>query len=320
MSAVLLPALLLAAVPAGDPPADGAADGPTYLLRYRFDAGTSLRYKVDTTGLTDAKMKDHGQVVRQSGSTVQRLDVLEAPAAGNAPGAPHDAPCGLVRIYSESIALSSQFDDAPAKSYDSTAGGPVPPEFSQVAKVVGEPMCDLTLTAGGEVVAAAKRLPGRPAETVDPAAYRDIFPRLPVGRVAVGDRWEDVRTVKVDVGGIPHPWKVRRRFTLASVDGDVATIAAKVTPLPPPTDVKVRQQLIGRCPGGTITFDVGRGVMLAQKAEIDEQIVNFQGPGTLLRVATSHDQRLVKVGGTGPMTAESPAPTRTAAAATADAE
>ena len=225
-----------------------------------------------------------------------------------------------MRIYSESIALSSQFDQNPPVAWDSRAGGPVPEQFSQVARLVGEPMCDLTVTAGGDVTAAAKRLPGRPAETVDPAAYRDLFPRLPEDRVAVGDRWEDVRSVKVRVAGLPQPWKVRRRFTLESVSGDVATIAVKVTPLPPPGDVKVRQQLVGACPSGTVTFDLARGVMLSQRAVVDEQIVNFQGPGTLLHVETDHDQRLTGIGPTAELVAEGPAAARTAAAPAPAAE
>ena len=306
MSAALLPALLLAAAPVADEPA-------THLLRYRFEADTSLRYAVDTAGRTDAKMKDLSQLVRSSGAGVQRMDVLEAPAAGNAPGAAHDAPCGLVRIYSEAIALSSRFDENPAVEWDSRDGEPAPEQFSQVARLVGEPMCDLTLTAGGEIVAAAKRLPGRPAETVDPAAYRDLFPRLPEDRVAVGDRWEDVQSVKVSVAGLPQPWKVRRRFTLDSVEGDVATISVKVTPVPPPRDVKVRQQLIGQYKSGTVTFDVARGAMLSLRAVVDEQIVNFQGVGTLLHVETDDDQRLVEIGPTAELIAAGPT-ARTAAA------
>ena len=310
MSAALLPALLLAAAPAAVAP-DGAAPDAggagTYLLRYKFEADGSIRYRVDTAGRTEAKMKANDQLVRQSGSTVQRLDVLEAPAAGNAPGAAHDAPAGLIRIYSESIALSARFDENPPTAWDSASGEPAPEEFSQVAKMVGRPMCDLTVTAGGEVVAAAKRLPGEPAETVDPVAYRDLFPKLPEGRVAVGDRWEDLRSVKVKVAGLPTPWKVRRRFTLESVEGGVATIAVTVTPLPPPADVKVRQQLAGRCPGGTVTFDISRGIMLSQKAVSDDRIINFQGPGTMLHVTADHDQRLLKAGPTAELTAEAPA-------------
>ena len=126
--------------------------------------------------------------------------------------------------------------------------------------------------------------------------------------------------MKVDVAGLPQPWKVRRRFTLQSVEGDVATIAVKVTPLPPPQDVKVRQQLVGSCPGGTVTFDIANGVMLSQKAVVDEQIVNFQGPGTLLHVETDFDQRLVKVGGTEAMIAEAATPVRAAAAPGAGTE
>ena len=310
MTAPLLAALLLAPAAdgtAGPAAADARADPQTYLLRYKFAPDTSLRYEIDTAGVTDSKTKGNDQRVVQSGGTVQRLDVLEAPAAGNAPGAAHDAPCALIRVTSESIRLSARFDDAEKQSYDSDAGLAAPAQFSQVAELVGEPMCDLTLTAGGEVVAAATRLPGRPVKTVDAAAYRDLFPRLPVGPVAVGEKWDDTVTVKVKTGSIPTPWKLRRRFVLEKVEGDVATIAVKVTPLPPPADVKVRQQLAGRCPAGTVTFGIAAGTLLTQKASVDEQIINFQGPGTMLRLSTDHDQRLLKVGPTASLLADSPA-------------
>ena len=258
----------------------------------------------------------------QSGTTVQRLDVLEAPAAGNAPNAAHDAVAGAAAGHpARRSSCGAQFDKEPAQEYDSTNGLVAPAVFAQVAGLVGEPMVDLTLTAGGEVTAAASHLPGRDGSEVDASVYRDLFPRLPADPVAAGESWEDVVTTKVQTGETARPWKLRRKFTLTGVEDGVATIAVKVTPMPPPVDTKVRTQLAGRCPRGTVTFDISRGAMLTQTATVDDQIVNFQGVGTLLHLVQTHDQRLTDSGPTAEMKASDPGKaSRVAVAGGADAD
>ena len=307
-----MPSLLLAAL-AFAPPAAGAE---TYLLRYKFEPNTSLRYEIETASTMVSKIGEVTQTVRNSGSTTQRVDVLTGPAAPAA-GRTADDPgrtAGTVRVVSERIRLSMQFDADPPREFDSAIPGPVPDGFEAVASVVGAPLVELTVAAGGEVTKAVSLLPGVGPDADATEAYRDLFPGLPEGRVAVGDSWEERVTTRVreGTGELTKPWVLRRTSTLTGVEDGVATIAVTMTPLPPPVDPHVRQQLVGRCPSGTVTLDVANGRLLSQVAKVDDQVINFRGAGSLLRVTTAHDQRLKE-------TVPTPAPARTALAPKADA-
>ena len=312
MSAVLLPAVLFAVAPVADAPA-------THTLRYRFEPGTSLRYEIETRSTIYSKQAVQGgaateQTVRQTGRTVQRLDVL--PAKG-------DGGVATLRVVSETIKLSARETlngiARPAAEWDSETGLLAPPEFAQVAKVVGVPMHDLTVRTDGEVVRADSHLPrpkGSPEPDGDPGQYRHLFPRLPEQPVAVGDAWEDRFTTKLEQERLPKPWTLRRQFTLEAVTDGVAVIRVKISPLPPPFDVDLRRQLAGRCPTGTVRFDIERGVMLGQTATVDSRVVNFRGAGTLLRIDNGHEQTLSASGPTAelaPSADLAPVP-RTAAA------
>ena len=307
-----MPSLLLAALAFAPP-----ADADTHLLRYRFEPNTSLRYEIDTASTMVSKIGEVTQTVRSSGSTTQRVDVLAGPAAPAA-GRSADDPArtaGTVRVFSERIKLSSQFNAEQPREFDSAIPGPVPEGFEAVASVVGLPLVELTVAAGGEVTKAESLLPG--AEGIDrdaTAAYRDLFPGLPEGRVAAGDSWEERVTVRVreGTGKLTKPWVLRRTSTLTGVEDGVATIAVTMTPLPPPVDPRVREQLAGRCPKGTVTFDIASGRLLTQVATVDDQVINHRGAGSLLRLTSAHDQRLTE-------TVPTPAPARTALAPKADA-
>ena len=300
MTPLLLAAL--AAAPLADAPA-------AHALRYRFEPGTSLRYEVVTSNVYDSKQTETAQKVRSGGTTVQRADVLDVP-----PGA-----AGRIRIHSESVKLSARFDDQPETSFDSTSPAPVPPGYEAAAAVADAALSELTIAPTGEVTRGVSLLPG--ADELDPAqttaAYRDLFPRLPAEPVAVGDSWTTDGTVKIAEGKLQKPWTLRRTSTLTAVENGVATIAVKIVPLPPPTDPEFRQQLAMRCPSGTVTFDVNRGVLLTSVAKVDDQIIGFRGPGSLLRLVSSHEQRLVGTGPTGELTADAPGAEPRAAAAPA---
>ena len=253
-------------------------------------------------------MQGNAQVVRNSGVTVQRMDALPLPA---------DAPAGAagaVRVHSERVRLTAQFDAQPPTSYDSDSSAPVPDGYQAVAAVARAPLGELTVSERGEVIHAVSLLPG--AEKLSPekatAVYRDLFPRLPADPIAVGETWDETLTVRVQEGALLKPWKLRRRSTLEQVEGGVATIAVTITPLPPPSEPAFQEQLAMKCPSGAVEFDVAAGRIRLLRATVDAEIVGFRGPGSLLKLTSSHVQRLVESGPTDdlrpPRTAAAPAP------------
>lgn len=308
--------LLLAAVslaPAGGPPAsDGgpvgapdaapaapAEDAPTYLLRYRFTAGESLRNEITTAATIDSTVQGTRQTVHNAGTTTQRMDVLPLPADA-APGT-----AGVLRVHSERVRLSAQFDANPPTTYDSASSDPVPDGYQAVDRVAKAPLGELTVSELGEVTHAKSLLPGM--EDLDAeaaaAAYHDLFPRLPEGEVALGQSWVQKVKVRVTADGLPTPWLLRRRSTLTKVKDGVATIAVKITPLPPTIDPIIQEQLAMKCPAGLIEFDVAKGRIVSLRAEVDEQILGIRGAGSLLRLRSLHYQTLTESGPTATMTA-----------------
>ena len=301
MTPLLLAALALA--PVGE-------EGESHLLRYRFEPGTSLRYEIATAVTIDATLPGGGQVVRNAGTTIQRQEVLPLPD-----GSPPET-VGRLRVHSERVALTAQFDAEPPTRFDSADPGPPPAGYESVAAVAKAPLGELTVSETGGVTEAKSLLPG--ADKVDAdtmtAGYRDLFPHLPVEPVTVGETWDEMLTVGVQEGEkLRRPWKVRRRCTLVGVEGGVAEIAVTMTPLPPPVEPAYQEQLAMKCPSGTLSFDVSAGRIVALRADVDAQIIGIRGPASLLKLTSSHRQRLIAHGPTdtllvAPRTAAAAAP------------
>ena len=274
-------------------------EGEPHLLRYQLEPGTSLRYEIATAVTMDSKVPGADQLVRNAATAMQRQDVLPRPADAT----PETA--GRIRVHSERVAFTNQFDAEPPARFDSADPGPPPAGFEGVAAVARAPLGELTITETGEVTAAKSLLPG--AEKVDAetmtASYRDLFPHLPVEPVRVGETWDEMLTVGVREGMLRKPWTVRRRCTLESVEDGVAVIAVKMTPLPPPVEPADQEQLAMKCPSGTLSFDVNAGRIVALRAEVDAQIIGIRGPASLLKLTSSHTQRLIAHGPTGTLLA-----------------
>ncbi len=290
MTSLLLVAACLA--PAG--PAPSEAEGGTHLLRYQFTPGESLRHEITTAVMIDSRMQGQAQVVRNSGTTIQRVDVLPRPADAS----PDTA--GVLRVHSERVQLSAQFDAQRPTTYDSDSADPVPDGYQAVAAVAKAPLGELTVSKLGEVTHAASLLPGMKDLDSDKATalYRDLYPRMPAEAIAVGATWDETLTVRVQENTLLKPWKLRRRSTLVSVENGVATIAVKITPLPPPVDPAFQEQLAMKCPAGEVEFDVAAGRILTLRATVDAEIIGFRGPGGMLKLTSSHVQRLVESGPT----------------------
>ena len=296
MTSLLLVALSLA--PAGE-------DGQTHLLRYRFEPGTSLRHEITTAVTIDSQTPGNAQVVKNNGVTVQRMDVLPVPA-GAPPGT-----AGQLRVHSERVKLSAQFDANPPTTYDSESDEPVAPGYEAVAAVAHAPLGELTVSELGDVTQAKSLLPGMDeldeeleelAEKKATESYRDLFPSFPEHAVAVGQSWDESLTVRVQEGKLLKPWKLRRRSTLQKVENGVATIGVTITPLPPPTDPTFQEQLAMKCPTGLLEFDLNAGRILTLRAEVDAEVIGFRGPGGMLKLKSLHVQRLTDSGPTEELT------------------
>ncbi|NNJ23962.1 hypothetical protein [Alienimonas chondri] len=289
MTPLLLVALALS--PFGET-ADG--DAGAHLLRYQFAPGESLRHEITTAVTIDSLMQGNAQIVRNGGTTVQRIDVLPLPADAK-PGT-----AGVLRVTSEKVKLSAQFNLEPPTGYDSESTEPVADGYQAVDAVAKAPLGELTVSELGEVTHAKSLLPGMEDLDAEKAtdAYRDLYPHMPVEPVTVGETWTEMLTVRVQEGQLLKPWKLRRLSTLTKVEDGIATITVKVTPLPPPVDPAFQEQLAMKCPAGLMEFDIAKGRILSLRADVDAEIIGFRGPGGLLKLKSTHVQRLIESGPT----------------------
>jgi hypothetical protein len=104
----------------------------------------------------------------------------------------------------------------------------------------------------------------------------------------VGDEWSDDFKVKVTVSrNLSQKITLRRRYTLESVNGNVATIHQRIVEITPVQDPQIRAQLVQRTLEGTITFDLERGVATARDLTCSRTETGIMG-GEGMIAATTH--------------------------------
>jgi hypothetical protein len=77
--------------------------------------------------------------------------------------------------------------------------------------------------------------------------------------------------------------KTRQVYTLEKVLTGIATISVRTEVLTPVDDPAVQSQLVQRVKRGEIKFDIDAGRVLSQQMDIDETVIGFNGPDSLMK-------------------------------------
>jgi hypothetical protein len=245
---------------------------PEYRLVYKFHSNEDVHMPL----VTESRMvvqKGPATVTTTNQSTVERhFHVASVAADGSA----------IVDLFIDNVKLSYAFNNGPPTTYD-TGKNELPPRgFERVRESVG-PHGRVQFSARGSVVP----LPGvSPNPSTDPSeSFLDLLPAKPIH---VGDEWFDDIKVKVSISrSLNQKITLRRRYTLESVDGDVATIRLRTVEITPVQEPQIRAQLVQRTPEGKITFSLERGAITARDLNCSRTETGIMGEGSEI-AATTH--------------------------------
>jgi hypothetical protein len=188
----------------------------------------------------------------------------------------------IVELFIDNVKLTYAFNNGNPITYDTSKKDLPPRGFEGVNRSLGM-HGRVRFSPRGNVLPLAG-LPNDPV--TDPSeSFLDPLPSKPIH---VGEEWFEDFKVKVSVSrSLNQRITLRRRYTLESVDGKVATIRLRTSEITPVDDAQIRAQLVQRTPEGKITFDLDRGVTVSRDLTCSRTETGVMGEGSQI-AATTH--------------------------------
>jgi len=268
-----------AIVTAAQAPAAAPDSGAKFTLRYRFEPGETLRWKVTHRNRTRTTVSGTTRSAETTSVSVKVWQVKEIRPDGTA-----------TFVHSvEDVDMWQKMTDQAEVRYDSQQQGKAPRGFEHVAQSVGVPLATVTMNPEGRVLKRERHEAKAAAKSKGPVAIP-----LPEGPVAVGERWSKTEEIRVRPNmGSFRTIKARQTFELEEVETGVATIRVSTQILTPIDDPAVEWQVVQHEKRGTVRFDVEAGRILSQHLEVDRRVVGFRGETSSLHYATQFDEELL---------------------------
>lgn len=263
------------------------AAGPTYLLRYKFQQGDVLQWRVTHRANVRTTVADVEQAAETNSVSLKIWRIREVRPDGS---------CVFEQSVQD-VRMTQRLSGRNEVRFDSTSSDPPPVGFEGVAKTVGKPLARITLDTRGQVLHR---------EQLEDEAFQTpglLTVPLPEKPVAVGESWAFPYEVEVPLrSGAIKRVKVQQKFTLESVKSGVAQIGLKTVVLTPMDDPLVEVQLIQRINEGKVRFDIDAGRIVSQEMSLERSVVGFQGETSRLQYATRFEEEFVS----SPVTAARP--------------
>ena len=263
--------------PATKPTAAPAAGAPTYLLRYKFTRGETLRWEVEHQAEVRMTVSASTQTADTFSKSVKLWTVLEADKQGR-----------VKFIHSvDRVQMRQKLTGRDEVTYDSTTDKEAPVGFQDVAKSVGKPLSSIRMDAMGKILdredLVSQQSPGSKHVTIP----------LPEEPVSVGHQWtmpDDMNVTGRD--GQSKRIQRRQQFTLEEVKHGIATIRVETQVLSPVSDPSIEAQLVQGETNGRIRFDIEAGRIDSQQMDLDKHVVGVQGDTSSMRYVTRFSERL----------------------------
>lgn len=248
----------------------------TYQLRYKFTPDQVLSYVSQNDA---ALVIQHDQTREEPRHTEMMIRTMRVTSVG---------PDGVANLdLSIDRAYMTATSDGETVVYNSDHPEKASEEFAEVNEATRKPI-QMRVTSLGK---------GLPLEGQADAVSNDLLILLPEEAVSVGGTWKEKFESGVQIDAktekLMRPLKMERRFTLKSVEGDIATIAMTTECLSPRVDPFQESQVMQRKPAGTLKFDIARGCLVDRDMRIDQRSVGFQGVGTSMTIRTVKIDRLI---------------------------
>jgi len=262
---------------AGTAAAEEAAPD-TYLLRYHFEPGETLRWKVLHLGTTDTTVRGVTQVSRCRTLSLKVWTVTDVTEDAEA-------------TFTHQIAwvdASNKVSDRAEVRYDSRKDAIPPEEFAPLATTIGRTLTTATVTPRGQIR-------DRDSQTGSfDMGLGEILVPFPEEAIAIGSSWhvpDEIRVTKPDK--TVERVKIRKTFTLRGVTDAVAELTIRTEVLTPLHEPQVKVQLLQKIPHGTIRFDMTRGQVVSRQMDWSESVVGFDGRDGAMEYLARFTEELV---------------------------
>ncbi len=250
-----------------------------YDLQYKLSRGDVLRYDVTHQASISGTSDKTTQTAQSKTDSIKAWKVTDI------------LPSGDIEFMNvcERVRMVNQLPDGKATEYDSTRDKTAPPGFEDTAKAVGVPLSTMRITTHGKVL--NRQLKVRNQGSNDDAP---IVLRLPENPVAIGDTWDELFEVKVNLPkGASKSVTTRWHHKLADVKDGMASIDVTYQVLSP-TDAGVELELVQRMMSGQVQFDIAKGRIQSQKMDVDKRIIGFAGPTSSMQYIMKMEEKLLK--------------------------
>lgn len=256
-----------------------ANDAQQVDLRYKFVPGQLVRYDVQLNDDYRIQVGEDKDTPYSHQSSVKNYRVKEVEADGSA----------ILELTIESVNLeihqngetfryNSQQQEKDEEGEDAALSQPV---FLAMKALVGKPHLQLRVTPHGDVSAFVPLVPGDQVPDNPGQVAFDVLLRLPDEPIAVGGTWKEDFEINLPIpeSSLRKPVKVKRHYTLKSLEGSLATIELNTKVLTILDLPEEQMQLLRRRPSGTIVLDLDRGLLVSKNLKQDNEVSGFNtGP------------------------------------------
>lgn len=254
-------------------------DERTFLLRYKFNAGERLRWKVAHLVTVETKIQGTNQKAEMRSHSTKAWRVTSVNSDGETTFA------HLV----ENIDMWQKVSGRKEVKYDSTQDKKPPPEYENAAAMVGVILSTITLKPTGEIIEREDR------RKVAGFGGGQVSIPLAEKPVKIGGEWSSPHMIPVrNNDGTPIKLKSRQVFKLEKVVAGLATISVKTEVLTPNKDPRIQAQLVQHLLNGTVKFDINDGRVIRQRMDLDESVLAFNGADSSMNYRARFTEELLE--------------------------
>ena len=260
---------------------DAAEQDKKHLLRYKFNMGEVLRFRVKHATDVTTTIEETTQEAESTSESIKAWKVTDVLPNGE---------MEFIHVV-ETVRMTNTVPNRGTTRYDSEADQTPPTGFEAAARAVGIPLSVIRIKPDGEIVEREEKHPQPPSSEDMP-----ITLRLPSEAIAVGDKWD--ATYEVDAqqkSQAKLKVQTRRVCTLKSVQAGIATIAVEYQILTP-VSAYVESQLVQKLTKGTVRFDIDAGRTVSQRFDADRRVIGFSGKASSMHFVSRLEEQLLKPG------------------------
>lgn len=259
-----------------------AEDVETYLLRFTFQEGETLRYETEQRVTQKAVAAAGAKVDLSTVKQTRLFRVGDVSEQGEA----------QVSMQFEHVRMELRSDDQPTEVFDtSMKESEVPTKFRAAARKLMRPAPTFTLRTEGTPVS------DEGVEQIPEGGQAGFMMPLPREPIAIGQTWKVNIQPEVRIAeGIMRKISLLRTYRLKEIEGDVATITFATSIASKVRSPAIKAQLLQATPRGTILFNVKLGRVLRRELAFDRSVMGAVGPNTILSAKGKTTEKLLPNG------------------------